>query len=356
MNIPKTMRALVAYGPGKYALEQVPVPEVGPEDILLKVEGCGICAGDVKASHPVARFWGGDGMPGFCEPPFIPGHEFIGTIAAMGGAVSDEFHIGDRVASEQIVPCGKCRYCREGKYWLCGPHNVYGFKSFLNGGMAEYVRLPRGSRNYVIPKDLPLEKALLVEPFACSLHGVRQGRVTADDVVVLAGAGTLGLGMIGPLRRCNPRKLIVLDMVDKRLEKAREFGADLVINPGKEDAVKKVLDLTEGYGCDVYLEVTGHPSAVQQGLDMICKGGRFVEFSVMSGPSTIDFSIIGDAKEITMRGSQLSPYCFEPVIRSIVDGSTPTDGVVSHMYPLEQWEEAFRMAEDRSAFKIALIP
>ena len=139
MNIPKTMRALVAYGPGKYALEQVPVPEVGPEDILLKVEGCGICAGDVKASHPVARFWGGDGMPGFCEPPFIPGHEFIGTIAAMGGAVSDEFHIGDRVASEQIVPCGKCRYCREGKYWLCGPHNVYGFKSFLNGGMAEYL-------------------------------------------------------------------------------------------------------------------------------------------------------------------------------------------------------------------------
>lgn len=356
MNIPKTMRALVAHDQGKYILEEIPVPEVGVDDILLRVEACGICAGDVKATHPTARFWGGDGMPGYCEPPFVPGHEFVGIIAAKGQNVDDRFQVGNRVVSEQIVPCGTCRYCRRGKYWLCMPHNVYGFKNYLNGGMAEYVRLPKGSINYVIPKELPLEKAVLIEPFSCSLHGVHQAHIGVDDVVVLAGAGTLGLGMVGAIKLRNPKLLIVLDMVDSRLEKAKEFGADIVINPGREDALAKVLSMTDGYGCDVYLEVTGHPSAVQQGLDMIAKGGTFVEFSVMSGVSTNDWSIIGDAKEITINGSQLSPYCYETTIANIVSGVTPTDGVVSHVFPLEKWEEAFRIAESREALKVILVP
>ena len=212
--IPKTMRALVAHGQGDYRLEEIPVPAVGSDDILLRVEACGICAGDVKATHPTARFWGGDGMPGYCEPSFVPGHEFIGEIAAMGENAAGHFRVGDRIISEQIVPCGECRYCRRGQYWLCAPHNVYGFKAFLGGGMAEYVRLPKGSINYAVPKSLSMEKAVLIEPYACSLHGVRQANVTVDDVVVLAGAGTLGLGMVGALKMRNPKKLIVLDMVD----------------------------------------------------------------------------------------------------------------------------------------------
>jgi len=356
MNIPKTMKALVARGQGQYAIEEMPVPVPGDGEILIKVEVCGICAGDVKASHPVARFWGGDGMPGYCEPPFVPGHEFLGEIVAMGEGVSDEFKIGDRVISEQVVPCGKCRYCKQGKYWLCEPHNVYGFKYYLNGGMAEYALLPKGSLNFHVPKELTLEQAALIEPYACALHGVRQADPKVDDVVVLAGAGTLGLGMVGALRLRNPKLLIVLDMEDSRLELAKKFGADIVINPGKEDAVKKVMELTDGYGCDVYLEVTGHPSAVQQGLDMICKGGTFLEFSVMSGTSTIDWSIIGDAKEITIKGSSLSGHCFDTTIENILNGKAPTEGVVSHKFSLDQWEEAYRMAENRSAFKVVLIP
>lgn len=354
MAVPEKMKALVARGQGQYALEEIPVPELGPGDVLLKVEACGICAGDVKATHPTARFWGGDGMPGFCKPPFIPGHEFIGTVAAVGEGAP--WQVGDRLVSEQIVPCGECRYCRRGQYWLCDPHDVYGFKNYLNGGMAEYVRLPRGSRNYRVPDHLPMEKAVLIEPYACSLRGVHQAAVTVDDVVVLAGAGTLGLGMVGVLKQRNPKKLIVLDMVDERLEKAKAFGADVVINPGREDAVARVLEMTDGYGCDVYLEVTGHPSAVQQGLDMICKGGTFVEFSVMNGPSTNDWSIIGDAKEITIRGSQLSPFCYEKTIENICSGLAPTDGVVSHVYALDEWQEAFRMAESAKGFKVVVKP
>lgn len=355
MNIPAKMKALVARGQGQYALEEVPVPVPGYGEMLVQVEACGICAGDIKATHKAARFWGGDGMPGYCEPPFIPGHEFVGRIVGMGDGVQG-FALGDRVVSEQIVPCGQCRYCKEGRYWLCAPHNVYGFKKSLPGGMAQYALLPANSRNYIIPNDLPIRQAVLIEPYACSLRGVRQAFIDVEHTVVLAGAGALGLGMIGAIRQRNPRKLIVLDMNDMRLQLAAQFGADLTINPGKEDAVGKVLELTGGYGCDVYIECTGHPSSVGQGLEMICKGGNFVEFSVFSGPATVDWSIIGDAKEIVIHGSQLSPYCYPSTIEGIASGRLPTQGVVTHEFPLEDWAQAFETAQSGHAIKVILRP
>lgn len=356
MNIPSTMKALVARGVNDYALMEVDTPALQAGDILIKVEACGICAGDIKASHGTARFWGGDGMPGFCKPPFIPGHEFVGRIVAMGDNPPEGFRIGDRVVSEQIVPCGTCYYCKKGMHWLCDPHDVYGFKNYLNGGMAEYIRLPKGSINFHVPESLTLEQAVLIEPLACSLHGVERARATAEDTVVLAGAGTLGLGMVNALHLQNVKKLIVLDLNDARLEMAKKFGADIVINPKTCDAVQAVLDMTDGVGCDIYIEATGHPSAVQQGLDMIRKGGTFVEFSVMSGTSTIDWSIIGDAKEITIYGSQLSPNCFQPVIDWMVEGKLMTDGIVSHKFPLEDWEKAYATAQTQQALKVVLIP
>ena len=154
---------------------------------------------------------------------------------------------------------------------------------------------------------MPLEKALLIEPYGCSKHAVDRAQIGSEDVVVISGAGTLGLGMITYARMRNPALLIALDLADNRLEKAKEFGADLVMNPQKEDVTKKVLELTEGYGCDIYIEATGHPSSVQQGLNMIRKLGRFVEFSVFGQPATIDWSIIGDRKELDVLGSHLRP-------------------------------------------------
>ncbi|MGJ4848947.1 zinc-binding dehydrogenase [Bacillota bacterium Meth-B3] len=117
-----------------------------------------------------------------------------------------------------------------------------------------------------------------------------------------------------------------------------------------------MLDQTDGYGCDVYIEVTGHPSSVGQGLELICKGGRFVEFSVFSAPATVDWSIIGDTKEIVIYGSQLSPYCYPSTIEGIVSGKLPTQGVASHVYLLEEWAEAFQMAESGKVIKVVLRP
>lgn len=194
--IPKTMKALVAFSTTDYRLvTDYPVPECGPDDVIIKTEGCGVCAGDLKCMHGAAMFWGDENQPSWVESPFIPGHEFIGTAVAVGENVTD-FKVGDRLAADQIVPCGKCRFCKRGQYWMCQPHKIFGFFKTLNGGMAEYVRLPKGSVISKVPKELPLEKALLIEPYGCSKHCIDRAQIGCEDVVVIAGAGTLGLGMI----------------------------------------------------------------------------------------------------------------------------------------------------------------
>ncbi len=353
MSIPKTMKALVAYGKGDYRFErEYPVPECGPDDIIIKTEGCGICAGDLKCMHGAGRFWGNNNQESWVKPPFIPGHEFLGVIVEIGKNVKG-YKIGDRVTSDQIVPCGECKFCKTGRYWMCQPHATFGFQKDNNGGMAEYVRFPKTAVIHKVPKDLLLEKALLIEPYACSKHCVDRAQITNEDVVVISGAGTLGLGMITYARMKNPEKLIVLDMMDSRLEKAKEFGADMVINPGKEDVVKIIMDLTEGYGCDIYIEATGHPSSVTQGLEMIRKLGRFVEFSVFGSETTVDWSIIGDSKELDILGAHLSPYCYPFVIDHIADGTLKTDGIIGRYFKLEEWEQAFEHATGKHGdFKV----
>ena len=354
-TIPETMKALVAYGKDDYRLElNYPTPECGPDDIIIKTEGCGVCAGDLKCRHGAPMFWGDEKQPAWVEPPFIPGHEFLGHIVEMGERVKG-FQIGERITADQIVPCGECRFCKSGRYWMCQPHATFGFQKGNNGGMAEYVRYPKTAVISRVPEDMELKKALLIEPYGCSKHAVDRANITNEDVVVISGAGTLGLGMITYARMKNPARLIALDMVDKRLEKAREFGADLALNPGKEDVVSMIQELTQGYGCDIYIEATGHPSSVEQGLAMIRKLGRFVEFSVFGQPATVDWSIIGDRKELDVMGSHLSPYCYPFVIEHIADGSLKTEGVVSRTFPIEEWEKAFEYAGGKYGdFKVAI--
>jgi erythritol/L-threitol dehydrogenase len=358
-KLPEKMRAIVAYAPGDYRFETVPVPRAGPDDIIVKVEACGICAGDIKAYVGAESFWGGGGQPKYIKSPMIPGHEFLGHVVEMGENVAKKGHvkIGDRLISEQIVPCWDCRFCKSGQYWMCERHDVYGFQNNVNGGFAEYMRYPKEGINHQVPQDLPIEKAILIEPYACSAWCVKRANIQWDDVVVLAGAGTLGLGMVGAAKLHNPKKLVVMDTKPERLELAKKFGADLVLNPIKDDVVKIVKDLTDGYGCDVFIEATGHPNAVVQGLQMIRKLGRFVEFSVFSHDVTVDWSIISDRKQLDILGVHLAPYCYPFVIDAISDGRLPTEGVVTHRLPLEEYEKGFEMMKKgEKSLKILLEP
>ena len=357
-QLPKKMKAVVAYAPGDYRFEMVETPRVGEGEMILKVEASGICAGDTKAFAGAASFWGWVGQPKYIKAPMIPGHEFVGTVVEIGPGVKGNWKLGDRICPEQIVPCGECMFCKTGRHWMCEKHDLFGFQNNVNGGMAEYVKLTKEAIPYMVPADMSIEKAALIEPYACAFQCVERAQVTTTDFVVLSGVGTLGLGMVGAIRQANPKCLVVLDMNDARLQKAKEFGADVVMNPAKEDVVAKIKEMTGGYGCDIYIEATGHPSSVQQGLDAIRKMGRFVEFSVFGQPVTVDWSIISDRKELDLLGSHLSPFCYDTVIEWIGNGKLPTEGVVTNQLPLEKWEEGFEIAKTGrdGAMKVVLVP
>jgi threonine dehydrogenase-like Zn-dependent dehydrogenase len=277
---------------------------------------------------------------------------------ALGDGAAEKYDlaIGDRAISEQIVPCWSCRYCRRGQYHLCTRHDIYGFHG-PNGGFAQYMVFPADALNYKVPAHVPIEHAALIEPLACSMHAVDRARIEFADTVVIAGCGPLGLGMVAYASRKSPAQLVAIDLLDDRLERARKLGATHGLNPRSCSVVEEILNMTEGYGCDVYIEATGHPASVEQGLLAIRKQGRFVEFSVMREPVTTDWTIIGDTKELDLYGSHLGPYCYAQVIRLLAEGFPDANQFISHSLPLEQFLDGIALVErgDQS-LKVLLKP
>jgi 2-desacetyl-2-hydroxyethyl bacteriochlorophyllide A dehydrogenase len=358
-GIPDRMRAVVCHGAGDYRLEEVPTPRAGRGEVLVEVLVCGVCASDSKCHAGAPVFWGDNHREPFVDGPVVPGHEFVGRVVELGdGAVERHgIGIGDMVVPEQIVPCGECRYCNKGQYWLCQVHNILGFQRAVHGGMAEYALLPKRALIHRVPDGIPPRRAAMIEPLACSIHAVERGQIELGDVLVIAGAGTLGLGMIGAAKMKGPSKIVSLDLLDYRLEIARGMGADVTINPSREDPIERVLDLTDGYGCDVYIEATGHPQAVIQGLHMIKKLGTFVEFSLLKEPVTADWTIIGDQKELNVHGAHLSPFTFPTSIDLVSRGLVNVDRIVTHVMPLVEFGDAFRkVAEAKDSIKVLLDP
>jgi L-iditol 2-dehydrogenase len=353
------MQAVVCHAPKDYRLERVAKPQAGPHELVIEIVACGICASDCKCHSGAAMFWGGDGKPAWVKAPVIAGHEFFGNVVSIGPGADRHFGValGDRVIAEQIVPCDKCRYCVRGEYHMCEVHNIFGFqREVADGGMAQYMRLPATSRVHKIPGSLTVNDAAMIEPMACAVHTVNRADIQLDDVVVIAGAGPLGLGMVQIAHLKTPKKLVVIDLVPQRLALAQAFGADVVINPATDDAKAVIDGLTGGYGCDVYIETTGVPAGVTQGLELIRKLGRFVEFSVFGKDTTADWSIIGDRKELDVRGSHLGPYCYPIVIDLMSRGLLTSRGIVTHDFSLDDWEQAFALANSLDSIKVLLKP
>lgn len=356
---PEQMQAVVCHGPMDYRLERRAVPDPGPGEVLVRVEAVGICASDLKCYHGAAKFWGDENRAAWAETQVIPGHESVGTVVALDDEAREHWSIevGDRVVPEQIVPCGTCRYCRRGNYWMCAPHGMFGFKRATPGGMAGYMVYPREALVHKISSDLPPAHAAFAEPLSCSLHAVERAGITFDDVVVVAGCGPIGLGMIAGCAAKFPAKLVALDMEPAKLELAKKCGADVTINIAETDAVERVRDMTEGYGADVYIEGTGHPSAVPQGLNLLRKLGTYVEYGVFAQPVTVDWSIISDDKELDVRGAHLGPDCWPAAIRMIESGRLPLDEICTHQLPLEKFQDGLDMVEDGTrSIKVSLIP
>ena len=353
------MTAIVCHAPEDYRVEQVARPTAGPRELVIRIGACGICASDCKCWSGAKMFWGGEGKPSWVKAPVIPGHEFFGYVDEMGDGAAEHFGVatGDRVIAEQIVPCWKCRYCKAGQYWMCEVHDIFGFqRQVADGGMAEFMKLPANAIVHKIPHEMSLEDAAIIEPLACAIHTVQRGDIQLADVVVIAGAGPLGLMMTQVARLKTPKALVVIDLVAERLALAKTFGADVTIDPRRDDALAVVQSLTGGYGCDVYIETTGAPGGVTQGLELIRKLGRFVEFSVFGKETSVDWSIIGDRKELDVRGAHLGPYCYPIAIDLMSRGLVTSRGIVTHDYELSQWDTAIKVANSTDSIKVLLKP
>lgn len=356
---PETMQAVVCHGPRDYRLERIPVPERGQGEVLVRVEAVGICASDLKCYHGAAKFWGDANRPAWAETEVVPGHEITGRVVELDDEAREHWGIDvdDRVVVEQIVPCWDCRYCDTGNYHMCQVHNMYGFKRANPGGMEEYLVLSTASLVHKISTEIPPAHAAFAEPLSCSLHAVERAQITFADVVVVAGCGPIGLGMIAGAAAKFPAEIVALDMDPRKLELARKTGATVTINIAEEDAVERVKEMTGGYGADVYLEGTGHPSAVVQGLNLLRKLGRFIEYSVFKDDVSVDWSIISDDKELDVLGAHLGPGCWPAAIRLIEEGRLPLDEICTHQLPLADFQKGLDLVgSGKESIKVSLIP
>ncbi len=349
------MKALVSYAPYDYRYEDYPKPEAGPGEIVLKVKGCGICAGDVKAYHGGIRIWGTSEESRYIEAPCIGGHEFYGEVVELGEGAGD-YSIGDLLVSEQIVPCNECEFCKRGIYWMCTRSAVFGFKQYANGGFSQYVKLGKNCINHKVPGEFTPEQAVLIEPIACGMHAVEKAMIQHSDVVVIAGLGAIGTSMVNIAALHLPKLIIGIDILESRLEMGKKYGADVVLNGTKCNVAEEIRKLTGGLGCDVYIEASGSPRSVTQGMNSLKNCGRYVQMGVFAEEVKADWNIIGDGKELNIIGSHLSGLTYESVIHGIKNGAIKTEGLISHKFPLEDWEAGFKAAESQDSMKIMLVP
>lgn len=349
------MKAVVSYAPYDNRYEDYQKPTAGEGEVILKVKGCGICAGDVKAYHGGIRIWGTTEDNRYIEAPCIGGHEFYGEAVEIGPGVED-INPGDLLVSEQIIPCGECAFCRQGTYWMCTRSAVFGFKQYANGGFAEYVKLSKDCINHKVPKEFTSEQAVLIEPIACGMHAVEKAQIQHSDVVVIAGLGAIGTSMVNIASLALPKMVIGIDVRENRLEMGRKYGADVVLNPMECDVAEEIRKLTDGLGCDIYIEASGSPRSVTQGMDSLRNMGRYVQMGVFAEEVKADWNTIGDGKELTIIGSHLSGLTYDAVIKGIASGEIKTEGLISHTYKLEDWKEAFVKTEAPDAMKIMLEP
>jgi threonine dehydrogenase-like Zn-dependent dehydrogenase len=258
------MKAAVVYGENDIRIAEVPRPDPGPGEVLVRVRASGVCATDVK-------ILGGSGLPK--ELPTILGHEVAGEIAVLGEGVTG-LGIGQRVAVYPIAVCGECMYCRQDRHSLCPTQ--YGLAHGVDGGFAEYVRVPArivGLGGVLDIGPMPFDLAALVEPVACCLSAAAQCGTRAGDCVLVVGSGPLGLMHLIVSRAIGAR-VIVADLNEERLAKARELGAEVTLNPSRVDLGEEVRRLT-AFGADVVIAAVGVARVVQESLPLVRNGGVF---------------------------------------------------------------------------------
>lgn len=332
------MKAVVVHDFADFRFEDVPFPAIAERDILMKVAYSGICGSD-KAIYQNSAPWD-------LTFPFIPGHEFVGEIADLGTEAKKggPYHIGDKITAELIIPCRKCFFCRSGKYNLCDDPKFLG--SSLNGGWAEYMRIPGNATVYQIPPHLPLKSAAIIEPLSCALWAVERAAVGFRDTVVISGLGPIGLGALMAARLKNPQQLIALDVDERVFPSAEKAGADYVFNVNQPDYQEAIREITAGLGPSVVIEASGSVAALKNGVDIVRKGGRLVVYGVYGQDAPINWSTISEFKELDIIGGHLAPNMFPVGISLLAQGKLNADLLITHVLKLKDYRKGLELREN----------
>ncbi|NLF26875.1 MAG: alcohol dehydrogenase catalytic domain-containing protein [Clostridiales bacterium] len=341
------MKAVVktVKGPGNVFYADVPEPgRPGSGQLLVEVRTAGICGSDI-------HIWHGTFMN---NPPVILGHEYVGVVLEVGEGVSG-FKTGDLVSSE--VPtecCGKCRYCRTGDIQHCISRK--GMGATRNGAFAKYALIDERV-THAIPESVGERLGALIEPVSTCAHCMERTRVEGGEVVVVAGPGPIGLIMC-QLAKAEGGFVVVTgtDADEARLRLALEVGADRVINVQREDGVRSLREMTDGYGPDVYIECSGSARSVEMGIEALRPMGRYTQMGVLGASATVNWDRLAN-KEIVLTGVKCEKYSsWERALQYVTSGKVDLAKMVTHEFGFDQWEEAFRLFEGKAGLKILMHP
>ena len=343
-----SMQAAVLYGPSHVAVETLPIPAVGPGEVLVRVAAATTCGTDLKVylQGRHARM---------LTPPSVFGHEFSGTVAATGSGVSG-FEAGTRVVSNNSAPCGRCFYCARRQPNLCED------LVFINGGYAEYITVPERivrTNLLLLPDDLPFAVACITEPLACVLHCLDLAAFAPGDTVVVNGDGPSGL-MLAAMARRRGARVILCGRAPQRLDVARQFGIEWLVNyaevPDQAQAVRALTD--GGRGAEVAIEAVGRPDVWETTVAMVRKGGQAIFYGGPPGGTRM----VVDAPalhydQITLQGVfHNTPAHVAQALEILADPALPWEALLSTTLPLASLPQAFELMMNREALKVVIVP
>lgn len=344
------MKAVVYYERAPEAIEvrDVPVPSVGPDECLVRVKYCGICGSELHMYQGELNV--------LARPPVILGHEWSGEVVEVGERV-EGFSPGDRVVCETAAhTCGTCVFCRDGAYNLCPERQAFGFA--LDGAFTNYVRA-RGKLLHHIPDGVSYEAATMSEPICVAYNAIlEKSNLNVGETVVIIGPGPVGLFSLQVARLAGAGTIVVTgtDRDAARLALARELGADVTVDVTREDPAVVVASLGDGYGAHLVIDAAGVPAAIQQSLDVVRRNGQVTKlgWSLVPVNATLDEIV---AKAITYQGAFSHTWrTWEAVLELLRLGRIETEPLISEIWPITRWKEAFERLESLEAHKILLHP
>ena len=329
-----TMKAYALTGAKQWAVQELPIPAVtAPDEVLVKTKAVGVCGSDLEAWR---------GAHAHVQYPAVIGHEVVGEVVAVGEAVTD-LKPGDRVAKESIEYCGKCYACRHGQPNVCRELKVWGFE--LDGGNREYFT-SKADKLHRFSESIDWKYAAMIEPYTIAAQVNARANTQAGDIVLVHGLGPAGLAIADWAKRLGA-VVVGSDMVPKRLELAKAFGIDHVVNAKEQDINKVVMELTGGEGANVIIEAAGVPVLLEQAPALISPAGRIVPITFNFNPTGISSGLI-NAKEASIIGSRLQVNKFPEMIRHLDEHLEHIKLLVTHVLPKEKIAEAFELAASRS--------